>query len=90
MKRPAALLAIMLCLPAAMCQTTRGGFPDAKDVAAVTEAKPKPGADILTDPAADARYNSSVEGWGERLRAAGMRLCRFYERTGMPEVDCGK
>lgn len=67
-----------------------GGYPDIKDVSAVTEAKPLPGADILTDPAASDRYNSALEGWGDRLHAAGMRLCRFYQRTGMPNIDCGK
>jgi hypothetical protein len=71
------------------CKTT-GGFPDPKDVAAATEVKPQPGDDILRDPAAGDRYDSAIEGWGDRVRAAGMRLCRFYARTGMPTVHCPK
>ena len=67
-----------------------GGYPDIKDVTAVTEEKPQPGVDILTDPAANDRYNSDLEGWGDRLHAAGLRLCRFYQRTGMPNVDCDR
>ncbi|EJU14141.1 hypothetical protein LH128_05263 [Sphingomonas sp. LH128] len=43
----------------------------------------------MTDPAASALYNSRVEGWGDRVRAAGVRLCRYFEAQGM-EVDCGK
>lgn len=69
------------------CQSP-GGYPDPKDVAAITEAKPRPSENILTDPDADARYNSALEGWGDRLHAAGLRLCRFYQRTGMPKVSC--
>lgn len=71
------------------CKTT-SAYPPHQDLAAVTEAKPTPGADILTDPAAGDRYDSAIEGWGDRVRAAGMRLCRFYERTGMPGVACPK
>ncbi|MYL98719.1 hypothetical protein GR702_13195 [Novosphingobium sp. FGD1] len=55
---------------------------------AVTEDKPKPTAAILTDPSADARYNSAIEAWGDRVRDAGLRLCRFYERTDMEKLVC--
>ncbi len=67
------------------CETT-GGYPYPNDVAAVMEEKPRPRPEILTDPAAHARYNSALKGWSDRLHAAGMRLCRFYERTGMPTI----
>ncbi|GLK42737.1 hypothetical protein GCM10017612_06540 [Novosphingobium resinovorum] len=73
----------------AACQTG-GGLPDPKDVAVAIEAKPQPTADILSDAAASDRYNSALEGWGERLHAAGMRLSRFYERTGLSGLHCGK
>jgi hypothetical protein len=46
-----------------------------------------PGDDIVTDPAASALYNSRLEGWGDRLRAGGVRLCKFFKAQGMP-VDC--
>ncbi len=75
---------LALCLTA--CATT-GAYPPAADIAAVTEAKPQPTADILTDPAANDRYNSAIEARGDRLYAAGARLCRFFARTGM-RVDC--
>lgn len=64
------------------------GVPPIADIHAATEAKPRPTSDILTDPAADARYNAAVEGWGERVRAAGVRVCRFYQRVGV-KVECG-
>jgi hypothetical protein len=54
----------------------------------VTEAKPLPGDEIATDPVAEAHYNASVESWGERLRSAGVRLCRFFDATGMKGLDC--
>jgi len=78
---------VMIDYTLAACATS-GAYPPAKDLAAVTELKPKPLAAILTDPAADARYNSAVEAWGDRLYAAGARLCRFAERTGMKGLDC--
>lgn len=82
------MVVALVCMLGA-CKTT-GSFPDPKDIAAVTEAKPKPTGDILTDPAAGDRYDSAIEGWGDRVRAGGMRLCRFYERTGMPQLACPK
>lgn len=54
----------------------------------MTEAKPVPSAAIATDPEAAAKYDASVELWGERLRAAGIRLCRFFDETGMAGLDC--
>lgn len=54
----------------------------------MTEAKPRPGADILTEPAANDRYNSAIEARGDRIYAAGARLCRFFERNGMKGLDC--
>jgi len=65
------------------------GFPPPADIAAVTEAKPLPSPDILTDPAASDRYGASVESWGERVQAAGVRLCRFFAAQGM-KADCGE
>ncbi|WP_159975913.1 MULTISPECIES: hypothetical protein [unclassified Novosphingobium] len=81
-----AMVAAMVLLLTA-CKTT-GTYPAREDVEAATEAKPAPTAAILTDPNADARYNASIEAWGDRVRAAGVRLCRFYERTGMPGIAC--
>jgi len=87
-------LCIVICaftlLNATACADhPRVGFPPAQDIAAVTEAKPKPSPDILTDPAASDRYGASVESWGERVQAAGVRLCRFFVAQGM-KVGCGE
>ena len=73
--------------PSAADQTGLGYFPPEEDLKAVTETKPKPSPDILTDPSASARYNSAVLSWGERVSAAGRRLCRFHRDTGM-KVEC--
>ena len=54
----------------------------------MTETKPVPTDEIATDPVAEASYNASVESWGDRLRAAGVRLCRFFDDTGMKGLDC--
>jgi hypothetical protein len=56
----------------------------------VTEPKPVPGDEIATDPQAEAKYNASVESWGDRLRSAGVRLCKFFDETGMPDLNCPK
>ncbi len=82
-------LAGCLCLLIVACtDLPRIGTPPIADIQAATEAKPKPTAAILTGPAADALYNSAVEGWGDRVRAAGVRLCRFYRDVGV-KVECG-
>lgn len=74
-----------LCLLAA-CQTT-GGYPPVANIQAAIEAKPAPTAAILT-PGGDARYNASIEATLDRVHAAAMRLCRFYQRTGLPNLRC--
>jgi hypothetical protein len=80
----------LLALALAGCNTTKGailvGHPPKADVVAVTEAKPVAGADILT-PQGNARYNSAVSAWGNRIASAGLRLCRFFKAGGM-DVEC--
>jgi hypothetical protein len=61
-----------------------GAFPPPADLAALIEPKPIPGDEIASDSVAEARYNAALESWGERLSAAGGRLCRFYRRLSMP------
>lgn len=63
-------------------------YPPAADVEATTEPKPVPTAEIVTDAQANARYNAEVEGWGERLQAAGVRLCLWLNEAGA-QYDCG-
>ncbi|WP_157081354.1 hypothetical protein [Sphingomonas koreensis] len=36
---------------------------------------------------AEAAYNASVESWGDRLHAAGGRLCRYFRDIGM-KIEC--
>lgn len=61
-------------------------FPPPADLAALTEPKPVPRDEIASDPVAEAHYNAALESWGERLLAAGGRLCRFYQRLRMPRL----
>ena len=68
------------------CKSTQD-FPPKTDVKAVTETKPVPPTTILTDPTASDRYNAELENWGERVQAAGVRLCRYFKAKGM-QVDC--
>lgn len=78
---------VMFSYMLAACTTT-GTYPAVADINAVTEKKPLPPATILTDPAANDRYNSALEAYGDRLHAAGLRLCRYFQRTGMKGLDC--
>lgn len=86
MRRVLFLPVIMLCLPAAMCQTAAPGYPAAQDVTAMVETKPRPSDDILT-PGGSARYNADVESWGDRISAAAKRVCRNLKAQGMT-IDC--
>lgn len=82
-RRGASCLLLPALLLASGCARS-GGFPPLAEVTAVTEAKPVPGDEIATDPLAEAHYNAAVESWGDRLHSAGLRLCSFYRRMGMP------
>ncbi len=83
------LLLMLLALPLAVsgCVGPASRFPPSADLIAVTEEKPKPTAEIARSAKANADYNASVESWGDRLNAAGGRLCRFFRDLGMT-VDC--
>lgn len=84
MKRAVLFAALFL----SACATKPQAYPPRADLVAVVEAKPKPSASILTDPAESDRHNSRVEAWGDRVRSAGVRLCVFFRETGMPDLDC--
>ena len=62
-------------------------FPPSADVKALVEPKPRPGPDIVTSARAAAEYDVAVETWGERLSAAGGRVCRWLSANGMT-IDC--
>lgn len=86
-KHFATLMAWPLLLIGLSGCATSASYPPKSDVIAATEAKPLPSDAIVTDPRESALYNAKVEAWGDRLRSAGLRLCRYFERTGM-DVDC--
>lgn len=73
-------------LTLAACATT-GAEPPRADIIALTEAKPIPPPEILTDPTASDRHNNAIESYADRLHSAGLRLCRYFERTGM-DINC--
>lgn len=80
-------LMLVSVLPAC-ASTGSDAIPSRADVIAVTEAKPVPSEATVTDETADSLYNASVEAWGDRLRSAGLRLCRYFKTTGMEGLDC--
>lgn len=86
--RPLPLL--LLLITASGCAgpgSLQSAFPPRADLEAVTEAKPMPTAAIATSAQVAEQYNADVEGWGDRVSAAGARLCRFYRDLGM-KVKC--
>ncbi len=84
------ILALALTVPGcAQSERIKMLTPPVADLRAVTEPKPIPPSEILTDPAAAVRYDAELEAWGERLSAAGGRLCRWFVANGMA-VDCPK
>jgi len=89
-RRPALLLLPLALLAASGCgERVRSTpiFPPSADVAALQEAKPVPTDDIVTDARAEARYNAAVESWGDRVSAAGVRVCRWFNANGA-KFDC--
>ncbi len=88
--RPIARLALPLSLLAASgCAVPMSSSPPLADLQAVTEAKPKPTADIATSDRAAAQFSADIEGWGDRISAAGGRLCRYFAALGLT-VACPK
>ena len=62
-------------------------YPPSADVLAMTEGKPRPGPEIVTSARAAAEYDVALEAWGDRVSAAGGRLCRWLKANGMA-VEC--
>lgn len=58
-------------------------LPPSADIEALQEPKPAPPVEIVTDAQAEAAYNAEVEGWGDRLSAAGRRVCRWFAAQGV-------
>ena len=81
-QRLALLLSLSLATGCAEHTRTLVKTPPAADLRAVTESKPEPTMDILTSAKAEADYNAATEAWGDRLRAAGARICRWSVDVG--------
>ena len=81
-------LPLLALLAASGCASSVEIPPPVADLKAVTEAKPVPGNDIVTSQKAADDYSAAVEGWGDRISAAGGRLCRWTERTYKVHVGC--
>lgn len=73
---------------ASACTTRDAIHPPVADLAAAVEPKPVPSDDIATSQKAADDYSASVEGWGDRVSAAGGRLCRWSERVYKVKVGC--
>lgn len=81
-------LPLAALLLASACGGPVAIHPPVADFKAVTEAKPVPGDEIATSQKAADDYSASVEGWGDRISAAGARLCRWSERTYKVRLGC--
>jgi hypothetical protein len=49
-----------------------------------------PSDDIATSQKAADEFSATIEGWGDRISAAGGRLCRWTERTHKLKLGCPK
>lgn len=78
---------LLLPLLASGCAAPGTVYPPRADLVAVTEPKPVPRLEIVTSQQAADQYSADVENWGDRVSAAGGRLCRFYQRIKMPDLS---
>jgi len=92
MPSPLSRISRLLLLPAlagaSNCAGPAAIHPPVADLRAVVETKPIPGDEIATSQRAYDQYQASVEGWGDRISAAGARLCRWSERAYKLKLDC--
>jgi hypothetical protein len=64
-------------------------FPPATDIKAVTEPKPIAPVDIVTSENAAENYDIELESWGDRVSAAGGRICRWVvDNKGKLPFSC--
>lgn len=96
MSSPKSRISRLLLLPALALVSSCGereriqvAFPPAADIEAATEAKPVPTDEIASSQQAYDQYQASVEAWGDRLSAAGKRICRWAVTNGA-KLDCPK
>jgi hypothetical protein len=79
-----------MLLLASACATPGAIPPPAADLKAVIEPKPVPSDEIATSQKAADLFSAEIEAWGDRISAAGARLCRWTERTHKVRLDCPK
>lgn len=84
------LLPLLALLAASACGGRGELLPPAADLQAVSETKPAPTDDIATSQLAADQYSADVEAWGDRISAAGARLCRWTERVYKVRIGCPK
>lgn len=81
------LLLPMLAL-ASSCAEQGTIAPPVPDLQAVTEAKPQPTDDIATSQKAYDQYQADIEAWGDRISAAGGRICRWSKSVYKLSITC--
>lgn len=81
-------LLLLALLPASACTTRAAIHPPVADLEAVVEPKPVPSDDIATSQKAADDFSASIEAWGDRVSAAGARLCRWSVRVYKVKVGC--
>ncbi len=86
-RRTHRLIPLLALLAVSGCAEPRWSYPPLADLSAASEAKPAPTADITTSARAGADYSAAVEAWGDRVSAAGGRLCRYFVSLGV-KVGC--
>ena len=75
---------------ASACATPAEIHPPVDDLKAVVEPKPVPTDEIATSQKAADDFSVSIESWGDRISAAGGRICRWSERTYKVRIGCPK
>lgn len=82
----ACLMIASCAVVVASCATSGVTYPPAEDLR--VEPKPVPPDEVLTSRIAGEKHDNAVEAWGEAGWATVGRLCRHFDRMGMPGLDC--
>lgn len=71
------------------CAATAGlstTFPPAADLS--VSPKPRIDPSVLDSEVADVAHDIAIEARGDALALQVGRLCRYFDRQGMPGLDC--
>jgi hypothetical protein len=77
-------------LLASGCGTSGAIHPPVDDLKAAVEPKPVPTDEIAVSQKAADDFSAAIEGWGDRVSAAGARICRWSERVYRVKIGCPK